>query len=132
MFKKPEQKQKVANILLVDDVSENIFALEKLLAGEGRNFLKATSGKAALKLAYSNDIALILLDVQMPEMNGFEVMNELKDMQGFTTTPVIMLTANETMEDVFKLEGVRAYFVKPVDIPKLLSKIRECLGENPL
>ena len=67
----------------------------------------------------------------MPNMNGYEFMGELKALQGFQTTPVIMLTANETMEDMFKLEGVKAYFVKPIMVNELVAKIVECIGANP-
>ena len=66
------------NVLPIDDVPENLYSLEKMLAAKDRKFLKATSGKEALKLAFSNDVSLILLDVQMPEMNGFEVAEILK------------------------------------------------------
>ncbi len=126
MFKKPENKEKVANILIVDDVSENIFALEKLLAGEGRNFLKATSGKAALKLAYSNEIALILLDVQMPEMNGFEVAEILKSNKKTEGISIIFVTAI-SKEQKYVLKGYETgavdYLFKPLDIEITKAKV---------
>ena len=126
MFKKSENKEKVANILLVDDVSENIFALEKLLAGEGRNFLKATSGKAALKLAYTNEIALILLDVQMPEMNGFEVAEILKSNKKTEGISIIFVTAI-SKEQKYVLKGYETgavdYLFKPLDIEITKAKV---------
>ncbi|MFM7021500.1 MAG: response regulator [Flavobacteriales bacterium] len=126
MFKNQEKKEKVANILLVDDISENIFALEKLLAGEGRNFFKATSGKAALKLAYSNDIALILLDVQMPEMNGFEVAEILKSNKKTAGISVIFVTAI-SKEQKYVLKGYDTgavdYLFKPLDAEITKAKV---------
>jgi len=70
---------------------------------------------------------LIILDIQMPNMNGFEFMNELQGTPD-GKTPVIMLTANETMQDVFFMEGVRGYLVKPVNMKLLEEKIVACLN----
>ena len=61
------------NILVVDDHKENLIALEAILEGDGRNLVMAQSGNEALNLALKHDFALVLLDVQMPEMDGFEV-----------------------------------------------------------
>ena len=71
-----------SNILLVDDKPANLLSLEGVLEGLNMNILKATSGNEALKLMLENNIAIVLLDVQMPEMNGFEVA-ELMKKRGF-------------------------------------------------
>ena len=68
----------VYNILIVDDRPENVFSLESMLADEDRHFFKAFSGNDALKIAYKENLSLILLDVQMPEMDGFETAELLK------------------------------------------------------
>lgn len=65
-------------ILLVDDREENLYALENMLLDDDRFFFKALSGKEALKIAFKEDLSLVLLDVQMPEMDGFEVAQLLK------------------------------------------------------
>ncbi len=118
MFKAEQGKTEKLNILLVDDKSENIFALEKLLAEDNRVFLKATSGKAALKLAYTNEIALILLDVQMPEMNGFEVAEILKSNKKTAGISIIFVTAI-SKEQKYVLKGYETgavdYMFKPLD-----------------
>jgi CheY-like chemotaxis protein len=66
-------KQDIVNILIVDDRPENLLSLESILENDNRNIYKALSGNEALRIALETDIALILLDVQMPEMDGFEV-----------------------------------------------------------
>lgn len=118
-------------ILLIDDERVNSSLLRFRLGGEGYQMFSAEDGDAGLERIKTDKPDLIILDVQMPKMNGYEFMGELKRIQGFETTPVIMLTANETMEDVFRLEGVKAYFVKPVNMSLLLEKIRAILGPQP-
>jgi two-component system sensor histidine kinase/response regulator len=70
-------------ILLVDDRPENLYSLECMLAEDDREILKAGSGDEALKIAFKEDLSLILLDVQMPEMDGFEVANMLKSTKAY-------------------------------------------------
>ena len=64
----------------------------------------------------------------MPKMNGFEFMSELKCLPEGGATPVIMLTSNDNMQDMFYSEGVKGYFVKPVDPLKMEARIRQLLG----
>jgi len=118
-------------ILVVDDDRIGTTLVKFGLSEQRYDVLVAGDGQEALGMVKDEVPDLIVLDVMMPNMNGYEFMTELKQLQGVETTPVIMLTANETMEDVFKLEGVKGYFVKPVIIHKLVVKIKECLGENP-
>ena len=66
------------NILLVDDRAENLLALEAILEQLGQNLIRANSGPEALKMVLSEEFAMILLDVQMPGMNGFEVAEIIK------------------------------------------------------
>lgn len=126
MFQNKENKKRVDTILLVDDKPENLFALEKLLQKDGRKFLKATSGKAALKLAYNNDIALILLDVQMPEMNGFEVANVLKSNPKTSGISIVFVTAI-SKEEKYVLKGYEQgaidYLFKPLDVEVTKAKV---------
>ncbi len=117
-------------ILIIDDEKVNLTLVKFGLAEQGYDVIVAHDGNEGLKKVADENPDLIVLDIQMPNMNGYEFMAELKTSQGFETTPVIMLTANETMEDIFKLEGVQGYFVKPVKISDLIQKIQECLGPN--
>ncbi len=117
-------------ILVVDDEKINVTVVKFRIAEKGYEVSLAYDGEEGLKKVQSDKPDLIILDVQMPNMNGYEFMTELKQLEGFESIPVIMLTANETMQDVFQLEGVKGYFVKPVDFDALFEKINECLGPN--
>ena len=77
-----------------DDISNNIYALENLLMNENRTFFKATSGDDGLKLALSKSIDLIILDVQMPEMDGFEVAHMLKSNKRTKDIPILFASAS--------------------------------------
>ena len=118
-------------ILLIDDERVNVALIKFGLAGNRYDVIEAVDGIEGLAKVNEENPDIIILDVMMPNMNGYEFMGELKALQGFQTTPVIMLTANETMEEMFKVEGVKAYFVKPVMIGELVAKIVECIGQNP-
>ncbi len=118
-------------ILVVDDDRINVALVKFALAQRGYFVSFAHDGTEAAEKLQKETPDLIILDVVMPQMNGFEFMAELKQKQGFTTTPVIMLTSNETMGEIFRLEGVKGYFIKPVKFEELLRKIEEVLGPNP-
>ncbi|MBF0484270.1 MAG: response regulator [Candidatus Omnitrophica bacterium] len=117
-------------ILLVDDERINTALMRFSLTQFGYKVFAAFDGEEGLALVEKEKPDLIVLDVLMPKMNGFEFMTELKRMQGMDIVPVIMLTSNETMEDIFRLEGVKGYFVKPVDFVQLQQKIEECLDKK--
>jgi serine phosphatase RsbU (regulator of sigma subunit) len=110
------------NILLVDDQPNNLITLEALLAADDRNLVKASSGKEALRFVLREDFALILMDVMMPEMDGFETATMIRQRRKSQHTPIIFLTVYESTEiQVFKgyaLGGVD-YLVKPI-VPEVL------------
>lgn len=113
-----------AKILLVDDKPENILALEAVLGGPEYTLLRAHSGKEAVRQVKENpDLALILLDVQMPIMDGFEVARRIKNLPEGQDLPIIFITAIYT-EDPFIRQGFQAggvdYFSKPFD-PEILK-----------
>lgn len=118
-------------ILLIDDDKINIALVKFGLAEKGYNVIVAYDGKEGLELFNQEKPDLIILDVMMPKMSGYEFMEELRSIQGFEIIPVLMLTANENLEDVFRLEKVKGYFVKPVVFLEIFNKIVECLGPNP-
>ncbi len=114
------------NILLVDDKEENLISLESILEGGKRNILKAKSGNDALKIAFEEEIALILLDVQMPEMDGFEVARLLKENPKTKEIAIIFVTAI-SKEERFTLQGYEEgavdYLHKPLDINIVKAKV---------
>lgn len=115
-------------MLLVDDDRLNV-TLIRFACREARfEVVTAADGREGLEAVRRESPDLIVLDIQMPNMSGFEFINELKTLPGGALIPVIMLTANANMQDVFLSEGVKGYFVKPVDPPKLLARILALLG----
>src|SRR4029078_8479775 len=87
------------NILLVDDHAENLLALEAILEPLGQNLVKALSGEEALKCLLRQDFAVILVDVQMPGMDGFEAAELIRGRERSMHTPIIFLTAINTSEN---------------------------------
>jgi two-component system, sensor histidine kinase len=114
------------NILLVDDRPENLLALEAILDPLGQNLVRADSGPEALKRVLGFDFAVILLDVQMPGMNGFEVAEIIKSRERSRTIPIIFLSAiNKEDAYVFKGYSMGAvdYVFKPFNTDVLRSKV---------
>jgi PAS domain S-box-containing protein len=112
------EKQAEDHILIVDDKINNIYALEQILRQPGRNLISATNGNEALKIALHQEIDLILLDVQMPGMDGFEVAQILKSNKRTSETPIIFVTAElKDHKDVMKgfEEGAIDYLYKPLN-----------------
>lgn len=115
-----------ANVLLVDDRPENLLALETVLADLGQNLIGATSAREALKFLLLEDVALILLDVQMPGLDGFELAELIRERERTQHTPIIFITANSDNEEHrFKGYALGAvdYLTKPIDPEILKSKV---------
>jgi PAS domain S-box-containing protein len=114
-------------ILLVDDRPENLLALEAILEPLGQRLVRAPSGEAALRCLLERDFAVILLDVQMPEMNGFETARMIKARERTRFIPIIFLTAISKEEEyVFEGYSVGAvdYMFKPFQPAVLRSKVQ--------
>lgn len=114
------------SILLVDDRPENLLALEGLLGDLGHRLVKAESGFKALKLLLQQDFALILLDVQMPEMDGFETARLIRERERSRHTPIIFITANyQTEEHIARgyQAGALDYMLKPIQPDVLRAKV---------
>src|SRR5262245_22479035 len=98
-----------SKILIVDDEPKSLFALQELLASLGQTLLAAQSGEEALKLALKHDFAVILLDVRMPGMDGFETAKLIRGRERSQATPIIFLTAQaDEMTSMFKGYAVGA------------------------
>jgi signal transduction histidine kinase len=114
------------NVLLVDDRPENLMALEVVLQGLGQNLVKVQSGAAALKYLLHQDVAVILLDVQMPGMDGFETARLIRQRDRSRHTPIIFLTAlteSEELRSQGYTLGAVDYLYKPIEPVILTSKV---------
>src|SRR5690242_17113135 len=116
-----------ANVLLVDDKAENLLALESVLAELGQNLVQASSAREALRHLLLEDFALILLDVQMPGLNGFELAELIRERERTQHTPIIFVSAASREEHyIFKGYSLGAvdYLTKPFEPEILKSKVK--------
>lgn len=114
-------------ILIVDDQSANLVALEALLEDFDVDLLQASSGKQALELLDNNEVSLVLLDVQMPEMDGYEVATLMRESMQSHSVPIIFVTAiNRDLQQILKgyESGAVDFLTKPVEPEILCSKVR--------
>jgi CheY-like chemotaxis protein len=115
-----------AKILMVDDRPENLLALEAILQGLGHELIKASSGEDALKCLLTTDVAVILLDVQMPGMDGFETAAHVKRREKTRNIPILFLTAIDgEAHQAFRgyAAGGVDYLAKPFDPWLLKAKV---------
>jgi CheY-like chemotaxis protein len=118
-------------VLIVEDDMRTMFAMARLLAGHGVQPVKAENGGRALELlAEHPDVDLVLLDMMMPVLDGYETLRRLRAQPTFATLPVVALTAKAMKEDRQRcLEaGATDYLSKPVDQDRLLSLLRVLLS----
>jgi signal transduction histidine kinase/DNA-binding response OmpR family regulator len=116
-----------ANVLLVDDRPENLLVMETILADLKQNLIRATSGAQALRYLLTEEVALILLDVQMPDLNGFELAEMIRERERTERTPIIFISAVSINEQyIFKGYSLGAvdYLTKPFEPEILKSKVR--------
>ena len=114
-------------LLMVDDDIRNIFALSSVIEEKGMIVLVARNGKEALDLLEQESaIDLVLMDIMMPEMDGYETMRQIRAQERLKDLPIIALTAKAMKGDRQKCidAGANDYLSKPVDIDKLLSLLR--------
>lgn len=120
-----------ANILAVDDEASNLNILNQILK-ERYNIFAAKSGKAALKIAAEKKPELILLDMILPDISGYEVLSELKGQDSTRGIPVIIITALDSEKNKqtgFEL-GAAEYITKPFGSADVKEKVEACLNRN--
>lgn len=118
-------------ILLVDDREENLLALEAILGGLGHELLRATSGHQALKHLLVEDVSLILLDVQMPDMDGYDTAAHIKSRPRTQDIPIIFLTAiDREAHQAYRgyAAGAVDFLAKPFDPWVLRAKVEVFVG----
>lgn len=123
-------KEEKFNILIVDDKPENLLTLESILESPELNIVKATSGNEALALTWEHDFSLVLMDVQMPGMDGFETAEIMRSREKTKSIPIIFVTAiNKERSHIFRGydTGAVDYLYKPLDLEVLRIKIKAFL-----
>jgi DNA-binding response OmpR family regulator len=121
-------------VLVVDDDKHAVEILYRLLEKDGFEVLRAQSGTEALAIATKEQIDVILLDVMMPQMNGFEVCEKLRNDTRTRDVPVILLTAKDDMETrvVGMKLGVSEFLTKPINKRELFTRIRAQIHQRKL
>ena len=121
-----------SRILVVDDNASNRDILTRRLMRDGHQVVAADSGPAALELTSSHAFDLILLDLVMPEMNGYEVLRRLKAAEHTRHIPVIIISALDELDSVVRCieAGAEDYLTKPFDPILLRARIRACLEKK--
>ncbi|HKL38920.1 MAG TPA: response regulator [Bacteroidales bacterium] len=120
-----------SSILVVDDSGTNLFLLERLLEDEGYQVIAIDNAREALDyLKKKNNIQLILLDIMMPGIDGFEFMDKLSEEPSLKEIPVVMVTAKNDQASQKKAlsMGAVGFMAKPLDLNKLRNLIREHLS----
>ena len=118
-------------ILVIEDEPVSMQITSRKLQDNGYAVSGAPDGEDALALLKTNAFDLIFLDIQMPKMNGYTFIGELRKHPNpqVAAIPVVVLTAHDKMEPIFKRHGVKGYILKPLKIQEFLSKAKEILGE---
>lgn len=117
-----------SRILAVDDVPDNLFLLQAILEAEGYEVDTADSGSSALAKVENSPPDLVLLDVMMPDMNGYEVAQQIRENIRLTDIPIVLITAYEEAQVKGRLQVEANDFIrKPINIDELLTRIRAFL-----
>ncbi|MBU3144591.1 response regulator [Clostridium sp. CF012] len=130
VIKTQHEKEDALNnkkILVVDDDMRNIFALTSVLEEKGIKVVVGRNGEEAIKKLYENlDIDLILMDIMMPDMDGYTAIRAIRKQEGFHKTPILAITAKAMKDDKQKCidAGADDYLTKPIDMDKLISLLR--------
>lgn len=115
-------------ILIVDDSADNLFLLQTLLEAEGYRVDVADSGYLALEKIKNSPPALILMDVMMPDMSGYEVTQAIRKNQTMTSIPILLVTAYSEVDAAQGLAlGANDFIRKPIEFEQLLSRIEAFL-----
>ena len=119
-------------VLLVDDSCVNNVLMQTVLEDKGYTILAVSNGKDALKILRQKLPDLIILDIMMPEMNGFSVLESIKNYERTSKIPVIMLTARNNQKDQEKAISLGAadYVIKPIDIDDVVARVNQLVNVN--
>jgi two-component system, cell cycle response regulator DivK len=118
-------------VLVVEDNDKNMKLFRDVLQATGYTPLEATSGEEALTLAAERAPALVLMDIQLPDIDGIEALRRLREDERTARIPVLALTAQamEGDRERFLAEGFDGYLSKPVDVPEFVATVRRLCEE---
>ena len=120
-------KKQAKQILIVDDVADNLFLAQFILENQGYKVITAENGKAALAQIETTSIKpdLIILDLMMPEMNGYEIIDYLRNHQSLSSIPIILMTANSNVSrQEAKNAGANGIVYKPFNLEQFIRKVK--------
>lgn len=117
-------------ILVVDDEIDLVKGLTIILESKGYEVLSAFDGEEGMKKVEEENPDLIVLDIKMPKMDGYTFVKKIKANKSTEKVPIIILTAKDKMKDLFEIEGIKDYVVKPFKNEDLLGKIENLLEEK--
>ncbi len=122
---------RLRRILVVEDNDLNLKLFRDLLIAQGYSVIHTRDGVEAFRLARTHKPDLVLMDIQLPEVSGFEVTRWLKDDPGLRDIPVVAVTAFAMAgdEEKAKVAGCAAYVTKPISVKSFLETVATCLGE---
>ena len=117
-------------ILIVDDEGELVLALKIRLQSRGYQVVTAGDGQKGLEVIQQENPHLVILDVLMPLMDGYTCLRQINARFGRGKLPIIVLTARDRLKDLFELEGIEDYVVKPFDHEDLLTRVERVLNKR--
>ena len=117
-------------ILITDDQREFVEVMKTRFEKEGYEIATAYDGEECLKKVKAEPPDLIIMDITMPKMDGYTVVRGIKADEKIKDIPIIILTGRDQMEDIFKMEGVKEYVVKPFEYEDLLEKIKKIFDDS--
>ena len=122
-----EAKMNGKKILIVDDEPDMIELIKMRLVANGYKVVDAKDGLEGLEKASKEEPDLILLDIKMAQMDGYSMLRGLRQDEKMKSIPVIILTSYEKMKDIFEMEGISDYIMKPFDNQDFLSRVAKAL-----
>ena len=119
-------------VLIIDDSLTNNVLLENVLKSADIKSIVAYNGKEALKFVEKEKPSLILLDIMMPEMDGFMFLEKIRNNKLYKDIPVIIITAKDDKESIYKAQntGVQDFILKPIDINMVVKSVTKQLAFN--